>query len=153
MKNTSYTIGESTIAFSAPHIQKNFWFGEDARTVEEWNEVQDFVASCENEKYFMSENMRNTDAARYLRMMDDRRFRLWFVSSTWGGETHVSISAGYYTDMTYDRYFVRELTDEEREQLRTACETEQAKFEKRLRTYLKRYGLSKCYFSTYWSNR
>ena len=153
MKSTSYTIGETTITFSAPHIQKDFWFSEDARSVDEWREVQDFVTSCKNENYFMRENLRNTDAGNYLRMLDDGGRRFWFREVNWGGGVHVSITAGYYTDMTYDRYFVRELTSDEREQLRTACEAEQAKFEKRLRTYLKRYGLSKCDLAAYWANR
>ena len=32
-------------------------------------------------------------------------------------------------------------------------DTDIAEFEKRLRTYLKRYGLTKCRFSTYWADR
>ena len=118
--------------------------------VVEWEEVQDHVFSCKNEAYFMSENMSSTDAWRYLRALNERRFGVYLCKDR-EGESWVCWS--YWAEMQEDRYFVRELTDEEREQLRTACEAEQAKFEKRLRTYLKRYGLSKCYFSTYWANR
>lgn len=150
MKQTIYTIGDTVVKFRAPSIQKDFWFGEDARTVDEWNEVQEHVASCENADYFMRENLRNTDASHYLRAISDNRFRLWKCVNRFGDAW---ISWGYYADMTYDTQFVRELTDEERQEMREACEIEQAKFEKRLRTYLKRYGLSKCHFSTYWSNR
>lgn len=152
-KTTNYTIGTETIEFDTPSIKKDFWFAEDARTVEEWNEIQEHVASCENEAYFIRENLNSTKAAMYLHYMNDKRFRLWLSKSTWNGITTTWISGGYYTDMTYDRYFVREITDEERDQLRKACDNEQAKFTKRLNTYLKRYGLTKCRFDTYWSNR
>lgn len=152
-KKTTYTIGTETIEFDVPSIKKDFWFPEDARTVDEWNEVQQHVDDCANEAYFISENLNETKAAMYLHYLDDNRFRLWLSKSEWRNETEVWISGGYYTDMTYDRYFVREITNEERDQLRKACEAEQAKFTKRLRTYLKRYGLSKCRFDTYWSNR
>lgn len=153
MKKTAYTIGTESIEFKAPSIKKNFWFAEDARTIEEWDEVQEHVASCKNEDYFIHENLNDTDAAHYLHYMDDRRFRLWWCKSSWNGIERVWISGGYYTDMTYDRYFVREVDDDERAQLREACNAEQAKFTKRLHTYLKRYGLSKCRFDTFWSNR
>ena len=152
-KTTNYTIGTETIEFDTPSIKKDFWFAEDARTMEEWDEVIAHVESCENEAYFISQNMNGTDAAGYLRHMDDKRFRMWLCKSSWNGIDRAWISSGYYTDMTYDRYFVREITDEERDQLRKACDNEQAKFAKRLKTYLKRYGLSKCRFDTYWSNR
>ena len=150
MKQTTYTIGDTVVKFSAPSIQKDFWFAEDARTVEEWNEVQEHVASCENVDYFMRENLSNTNASHYLRAIKDSRFRLWKCVNRFGDTW---ISYGYFTDMTYDTQFVRELTDEEKQELHEACVAEQAKFEKRLRTYIKRYGLSKCHFSTYWSNR
>lgn len=153
MKKTQYTIGNEVIDFDAPSIKKDFWFSEDARTMEEWDEVQEHVAACRNEDYFIRDNMNNTKAAMYLHYMDDNRFRLWISKSSWNGIDHTWISGGYYTDMTYDRYFVREINGEERDQLRAACDAEQAKFSKRLRTYLKRYGLSKCRFDTYWANR
>ena len=153
MKKAIYSIGTEAIEFSTPSIKKTFWFPEDARTIDEWNEVQEHVASCENENYFISENLSNTDAAKYLHYMEDKRFRLWWCKMSWNGNESTWIAGGYYTDMTYDRYFVREINDSEREQLRSACNAEQAKFTKRLRTYLKRYGLSKCRFDTFWSNR
>ncbi len=150
MKTTEYTIGEAVVKFRAPGIQRYFLFSEDARTIEEWEEVQDFVTSCRNEAYFMSENMSNTEAGLYLRALNERRFGVYLCKDK-NGESWICWS--YWSEMFDDRFYVRELNDEERNQLRAACEAEQAKFSKRLRTYLKRYGLSNCHFSTYWSNR
>lgn len=150
IKKTAYTIGGDLVEFSTPHIKREFWFAEDTRTIEEWDAVQEYVESCENENYFIAQNMKNTEAAHYLARLDDFRFGFYKCSNDW---CPCWISYSYRDEMREDRSFVRELTEEEREQLREACEKEQAKFEKRLRTYLKRYGLTKCHFSTYWANR
>ena len=47
----------------------------------------------------------------------------------------------------------RRLTDEETAAFIQMHKEEVEKFEKRLRTYLKRYGLSKCYYGMYWADR
>jgi len=150
MKKTAYQIGDASIEFRAPSIKREFWFAEDAQSVEEWDAVQAHVQSCETFSFFVDQNMKDTEAAHFLRALDDFRFGLYLCSDVW---CDAWVSYSYKDEMREDRYFVRELTSEERDQLRTACEAEQAKFEKRLHTYLKRYGLSKCHFSTYWSNR
>ena len=45
---------------------------------------------------------------------------------------------------------MHKLTEDECELLYYTARAEQEKFEKRLNTYLKRYGLSKCHYWTYW---
>lgn len=147
MKSTSYAVGAATVEFWAPTIKTQFWYPEDARTADEWNAVQARVEQdSRDEGLFVSENMAATEAARYLRCLDDPRYELYTVE----GETFVEPVYRYDAPGFAGAHL---LTDSERGQLREACNQEQARFAKRLRAYLKRYGLSKCQFDTYWSNR
>ncbi|MDD6945091.1 MAG: hypothetical protein PUI67_05585 [Collinsella sp.] len=150
MKTTTYMVDGETIEFIQPSIKKDFWFPEDDRTREDHERTWARVASCETEDYFMSENLDSTRAARLLRCLSENSANMYVVHDYGRGESFVG------TD--YDRdganyAGARKLSADGAEQLRDACEREQAKFEKRLRTYLKRYGLSKCNFDTYWSMR
>lgn len=149
IKKRSYEVGDYVIEFRNPSIKRHFWFAEDARTVEEWDEVQSRVdAASKSERYFIESNIADLEATRLLKNADDWRFKMYvyegkhFVDCVWNdGEPSYS----------WDNPHL--LTDEEKEQLKDACKREQELFTKRLKTYLKRYGLSKCTFDSYWSER
>ena len=149
IKKRTYNIGDYEIEFSNPSITRHFWFAEDARTVEEWDEVQSRVeAASKSEGYFIDVNMADMKATHLLKKIDDMRFKMYvyegkhFVDVVWLDDE---------PSYSFDNPHL--LTAYEKEQLRTACLKEQELFMKRLRTYLKRYGLSKCRFESYWSER
>ena len=148
MKETTYTIDGQEIAFMAPSIKKDFYFPEDARTTEEWHAVQSHVDECSKSvEYFKAENLKpcNCRAARLLDALQDSRYELYTVA----GKDFVDVERKYdgpsFSGAT-------PLTDDGREALREACEKELRKFEARLDKYVRRYGLSRCTYQSFWAN-
>ena len=148
IKKHTYTIGVHEIDFSIPSIQRHFWFPEDARTTEEWDEVQSRVsAASKSEEFFITENMNDLYVTRLLKDIDNVGRKLYVYDD----KRFVEV---VYLDEEPSYHGNHHLLDkDEKEQLRAACKKEQELFMKRLRTYLKRYGLSKCTFSSFWINR
>lgn len=145
MKTTAYAIDGQQIEFAVPKIKTQFWISEDARTAEEWHDVQALAAERESSaEYFISENLRDSTAARYLRCLDSSRYEFWTVQ----GRGFIDVEYKYEKPSFPGS---APLSEDGRRQLRAACESEQAKFARRLRTYLKRYGLARVSVDTYWS--
>lgn len=158
VKNTSgyIEIDGIIITYDKPHIQTEFWFGEHTY---DYDEVSDLCDACsEDETYFIERNMRGFDQ------------RIEFIEDTslYGSTHHVYISPEEYSCQDGDCKLgciefcrwdpprtkdARELTRDELAAYLEFLKEERAKFEKRLHTYLKRYGLSKCHYGVYWADR
>lgn len=129
------------------HIEKNFCFGYyyDRCEVEGCEEV-----AKNDVEYFLEKNRRN------LYKKHDKYIALQCYGK---GKIYSYVPLEEYQDVERkgelfwygDRepYF---LNDSENERLNNAIDKANAKFEKRLQTYLKKYGLSKVNTWTYWAN-
>jgi len=152
-KTSGYVmLGETMVTFDKPSIKTDFWFGEHTW---DYDEVCERADNCsKSESYFIAENI--ADFKWRLEKIDDSSWSMYVcprgycsqdedcvlgcVEFARWGEQPRSVGA-------------REMTDEERMAYRGFLAEEQEKFEKRLRTYLKRYGLSKCHYGVYWADR
>ena len=154
-KTSGYAeIGDCIVTFDKPSIETRFCFGEHGY---DYDEVGEFCHEMsESEEYFISENMREFD--RKQRLIDGARegaYAAWVCANGDGSDL------GYitFTRMSHDGWEEPtacqhdRLTDAGLDVYEELITDERAKFEKRLRTYLKRYGLSKCRYWTYWADR
>ena len=145
------------VDYRKPHIETRFCFGEHGYDFDEV--VDECHRASESEKYFMRENMERTDAFDVIAALDGEGGRHW-------RELHPILRPGRYgrgdTRLAYIEWTAdgaeahadpMALTADEKAQLRQMMVEEQEKFEKRLKAYLKRYGLSKCQYWTYWADR
>lgn len=148
-------FGNELVTYRKPTIETSFCFGEHGYDYDEVNEYCD--ERSRDMGWFVSENLRRTDAAWHLDMMRGtgrsfRKHRPVLVSDTNYGSRLASVE--FMDDWSQElEDGRRDMTKEEREAFECFLEDEQEKFEKRLRSYLKRYGLSKCRYWTYWADR
>ena len=162
-------LGGTLWVMDKPSIRTDFWFGEHTYDYDEVCERCD--KASESEKYFVDENLRNCTAYEMLEALEGR--------DRWGYDAHYTAFVvqekywsqdgacrlGYVNVLRLgtdpDEHFrtskgvqdYRELTDDEVEHLKDFLRGEVEKFQKRLNTYLKRYGLSKCHYGVYWADR
>lgn len=165
-KTSAYLdLGDALITFDKPSIETRFCFGEHGYDYDEVNETCDKLSRSES--YFLAENIRRTEARDILDRIDGTEER--YITC----KTPILVYGAYCTQTSdcklahiefvnafHEDYWGhkpngtwRDLTDEEIAALRTIMQDEITKFEKRLKTYLKRYGMSKCHFWTYWADR
>ncbi len=96
----------------------------------------------EDEEFFINENMEEAGISRIIKELENKE-KYCFVL---GDDMSPDCSR---TEISFGNFFMkfvawqRLATDEERELILAAYERVKASFEKRLKTYLKRYGLSK----------
>jgi len=146
------------VDYDKPSIETRFCFGEHGYDFDEVSETCE--AASKSEKYFMRKNMDGTDAKRVIDMLDG-------AGRCWRKAYPILRPHRYccqdddcriaYIEWTADASEAHAdpmaLTDDEKAELRQMMVEEQEKFEKRLKAYLKRYGLSKCRYWTYWADR
>lgn len=130
-----------------PRIETNFCFGERGYDYDEVNKTCHELSK--NEHYFKTENIRRNEAFQLIKNLskypDDAYWALNYSSSNivvirfYKSYDNIGISSA-----------VRKMTTNEIEDVIELLRQEIKKFNKRLNTYLKRYGLSKCRYWTYW---
>lgn len=146
------------VDYDKPRIETRFCFGEHGYDFDEV--VEECDRASRSEAHFMRENMDNTDAKRVIDMLDGtgkcwrKAYPILKPHRYCGQDDDCRIA---YIEWTADASKAfndpMALTDDEKAELRQMMVEEQEKFEKRLKTYLKRYGLSKCRYWTYWADR
>lgn len=173
VKSTSnfFTSDEGIIVtFDRPNIKTSFWFGEHGYDYDEKNAMA--YAASKSVEFFIGENMDNlrTYSAAWGEPKSgyESQYRYPYVkrgaycnqpSDCALGQIVFGNCCGKSNYWRYDNEGgleacgFRKLTDREIERLREAEERRDALFEKRLRTYLKRYGLSKVSCDTFWADR
>lgn len=142
-------LGDWLYVIDKPSIKTDFWFGEHTYDYDEVCERCD-VAS-RDEDYFVKQNLRDCNAVWMLKEIEGtKKPYLCEKYSSLGGRM-------CYIDWRHDwesgRNEIRPLEGFEVDMLKQLWEEEVEKFRKRLGTYLKRYGLSKCHFGVYWADR
>ena len=135
------------VEFEKPSIKKNFCFGagmNGVTTSEEWERANDMAHyASTSEQYFVKENF-------------EENFEQIEKVLNYEGNVY-AIPYRPYGDVSYlktERYMLQYATEKEKsiaiqlpkidiENLKAILEEEKQKFQKRLNTYLKKYGLSK----------
>ena len=138
------------VTYDKPHIETRFCFGEHGYDYAEvTNECHQ---ASESTEYFMRENLRHID--REIEAVEEGE--PWLVPS-WHNAKDEDLHLASVEFPMWGRNPGGEqacpMSDEERAAYADFLREERAKFEKRLRTYLKRYGLTKCHYWTYWADR
>ena len=139
------------IPFDKHDIEKNFCFGYGySASCDEAQELAD--KAKKDPEYFLSENLNKYDK-EIADCIDDEMLLYLYKDIKRLQESPV------WSYMFYDNKLVAEqnlsysvyrlATDEERNIIETSLKLERAKFEKRLQSYLKKYGLSKLHVWTY----
>lgn len=151
-------LGGTLITFDKPSIETRFCFGEHGYDYDEVNQYCQDVS--EDEQWFIKENMNRTEAAHWLEVINDTGYSYYTNDIVCATKAYYDqpkdCALGYLRLRRKGEFDPRDgfiLNEEEKKRLVEVLEEEQEKFEKRLRSYLKRYGLSKCHFWTYWADR
>ena len=147
-------IRDTIIVIDKPSIETRFCFGEHGYDYDEVNKACDSLSH--DEEYFLAENLRRFAASDYIKYLDEGHPFVPVLRKThYTGQSDDCrlgcIDWVYWYNVDRDNPLI--LTDDERAAYRQLCVEEIEKFTKRLKTYLKRYGLSKCRFWTYWADR
>lgn len=142
------------VVFDKPSVRKNFWFGEH-NYEDRSDEVE---AASRSVDFFISRNMAYAFGPDWTSRVTDLRGDLYITYRAYCGQDddcrlgHV-VRAIFESDLRAPENGYRKMTDEECERYADAVENQKALFMKRLRTYLKRYGLTKCSYGTFWADR
>lgn len=145
-------IGGLIIVYDKPHIETRFCFGEHGYDYEEVNER---CQSLSNDKtYFKLKNLQQiTDE---IKALSDCRQTPWLIGNAyWNQDDDCKLGTigWYWRDDKPKGANARPLTEDEKQAYIQFLGEEAEKFEKRLRTYLKRYGLTKCHYGVYLADR
>ena len=146
------------IVIEKPSIQKNFCFGyRDSRydTVEldEANAAAEHASSSTD--YFLAENLAEID--KTIEHLESNEWNSWdyHVCIQYYSQPETSklktLRAFYWHDANSEKY--PKLEGEDRARVLEGYKVVRASFEKRLHTYLKRYGLSQVNSWSYWADR
>lgn len=146
------------IAINKPTINKHFCFGySDTLDNSEYKEALDMAYHARtSEEYFINENLKEFD--RFCKSLDNDNYivcsRVCYINSPSDSKIH---SIEFYdkfkwkyeaTKETKNKFYV--LNWQDINALREAYAIEREIFVKRLKTYLKRYGLSQVKSWSYW---
>lgn len=148
----------SLIAIDKPTINKHFCFGySDTMDNSEYNEALNMAHFARtNEEYFINENLEEFD--RFCKCLDNDNYivcsRVCYINSPSDSKIH---DIEFYdkfkwkyetTEERKNKFYV--LNEQDINALREAYAIEREIFVKRLKTYLKRYGLSQVKSWSYW---
>ena len=153
------TINDLIVTISKPKIQTNFCFGYHANVSwSDYDEASD-AAECAltDQDYFIYENLDRTDADAIISniLNEYSWFEPWLDPHHYYTQTDDCKLAEIRWESRDRSEWAksqgwRRLTDDELKDYYTLAYEEQVKFLKRLKTYLKRYGMSKVNTWTYW---
>lgn len=142
------------IALKKPSIKTDFYFSEHGLN---FDEKQKQAAEAEkSESFFISENLNQINRDKWL-LKEGYKHYIGVEYSDSPEDTRIytvyDIHIFDVEDGTFDTTGKIELSETDIKILLDAYENQKIRFKKRLKTYLKRYGLSKVSCSTYWADR
>ena len=145
------------ITFDKPHIVTRFWIPEHGYDYDEKQGMaHDAARSIE---YFVSKNMQQLENYDLIWSNDEYRSRAYIKRGRYINQPgdcaigFILLADHCESERGLESQGYRKLTDKEIDRLHEAENRRNALFEKRLRSYLKRYGLSKVSCGTYWADR
>lgn len=131
------------------HIQTTFYFGESGYDYDEV--IKSAQAARQSEEFFIQSNLENIDEA--LKNIRDEQTHVVLIATTYDNDKIAYPTISRYSDYVTNPCFykgMREATKTEREAYAQGLEFAKADLLKRLKAYLKRYGMSKVHVHTYW---
>ena len=155
IKKTAYIVELENGDFTdieKPNIETSFCFGYGYCGVSTEEDYQNAASMSRhartNEEYFLQENLKGLDGMIANFRDDDLRAykRLHYIGQTEGSHLMNIEFCRYY--QAPEKGWI-EMTDAERQAMIAGYEIVRKQFEKRLNTYLKRYGTSKLHTWTY----
>ena len=131
-------------------IKKDFCFGESGYDYDDAIKCAQHARTSKD--YFISENLK--EAEKDIADIRDDRNHVVLVGRAYDGEAKIA----HYSVTTLSNYVqypwmysrMRHATDAEKTKIINALELAKADLEKRVKTYLKRYGTSKVHAWTFW---
>jgi hypothetical protein len=160
------------LCFEKPRIETSFCFGySSCGQGPEYDEANAACRAAGTEDYFLSRNLNDMDEqiralecnCNYPQGEYNHRFdgMTWYiVRAFYCGESAPLNIYGFKAIREWDLQEhpdwysnAEKMTDADRHTILAGMKREREKFEKRLHTYLKRYGVSKLHTWTYWMDR
>lgn len=150
-------VNGDIVAIEKPSIQKNFCFGySDSRyDTEDFDRANDMAEHARNSvDYFMSENLKGINETIDSLEGKGRHNWEWRVAIPYYGQSKDSkLRSIWCVDIWESRGKEYPLLEgEDLQRVIEGYKVVKADFEKRLNTYLKRYGLSKVNSWSYWQD-
>ena len=144
--------------FEKPSIDHEFCFHDEGADYEFYKDVTKTEQSLKD--YFLERNLRKFDEQIKDLQKLSKECRDWYIQrASYSGETeklnlwtHKLISDWDLRDHPSWYGDVVKMSEADRKAILAATKRERDKFEKRLQTYLKRYGTSKIRTWTYWAD-
>lgn len=143
------------ISFDKPQIETSFCFGyhHDSESMKNASNMSSHAQS--NENYFIKRNLASFDDT--LKDIEKEDTNIYIFRNQYANCNEPINIFDYYVleyyqtqQPYYKRLNIEVASEEDKKIIINAIKEERAKFEKRLRTYLKRYGLTKVRSWTYW---
>lgn len=158
-KTTSYVCQLSNgglLAFEKQSIETSFCFGysytHDQNDYKDANKMVEHAKT--NEDYFIERNLEQFDWKLEKINKEDADIYIFRKHSRSNANVYdfyvldfYEVNANYYKHLN-----LQKASEEDKNIIINAIKAERAKFEKRLRTYLKKYGLSKVRSWTFWKD-
>lgn len=154
------------LVFEKPHVNAGtFWFHDEGPNYEYYQKVT--ATDKTKIEYFMRENLDEYDSL--IKEMTERKNRYGdplvpvFYEHEWCSVGLLGWGNSIYMKREHDvqedeqdprtRKQIHRMTESDTKKALAILKSERAKFEKRLQAYLKRYGVGKISFGTYWADR
>ena len=158
-------LGGLIVTLDKPKIETRFCFGYGMQGAYDYDEAQEVCDALRtNEWYFIDYNLEHSPAGGLMEAIagyydGSHRSEPMIDPHEYDCQTpDCKLSALRWADPYrmprewYEQRGCRPATDEDLATIYKVAYEEQVKFLKRLKTYLKRYGMSKCHFWTYWAD-
>ena len=141
-------LAEGYFTIEKPGIQNKFCFHDEGPDYEYYCSLMDDNAKLR--RHFLRENLSDLDDQ--IARMENKSEDLFLVREDWNNTVRAYTNAGLGRCYKAQRDTARVLTDDERKTLAQALRFVRDGFEKRLQTYLKKYGTAKLHTWTYWAD-
>ena len=141
-------LHEGYYIIEKPRIENKFCFhdeGPDYETYKSLHKSEDNMRA-----YFMNANLSEWDDL--IGRLADTEKPVYVHESGYQGKAYIRTSRYMFDYYDAQREGWRQISDEERKAIAAAVRFVRAGFEKRLQTYLKRYGTAKLHTWTYWAD-
>lgn len=142
------------IALEKPGIKTDFYFGEHGFDYDE--KTREAARAEKSEDFFINENLSQLDGEKWLKKENYNHY-IGIKYQRAPENTRIyqvyDVPFCYVYEGRFKTDGKIELTENDVQTLLKAYENQKIRFKKRLKTYLKRYGLSKVSCSTYWADR
>lgn len=139
--------GDYFFVFKKPVIKTDFYFGSsDFGQGPSHEEACNLANHAVNDggKYFKKHNLKQVDY--YINLLESDK-KLYFMRSYFNKDVKIVF---FEPQPIFKKNIVVEMSSEDRQAVLEMMKEERNKFEKRLNTYLKRYGTTKLTSKTYW---